>query len=71
VNMTDDIHERASRPSDGSRKPEIRDAVPTAILREIRKRRRLAYKLHAAGPCVFTLRDAAVLRERRNRRGER
>lgn len=69
--MTDDIHDCASRPSDGSRKPEIRDAVPTAILREVRKRRRLAYKLHAGGPCVFTLRDAAVLQERRKRRAAR
>lgn len=66
--MTDDIHERASRPSDGSRKPEIRDAIPAAILREVRQRRHKVYKLHANGPCVFTLRDAAVLRERRKRR---
>ena len=40
------------------------------VLVGTRDRRRVrCYRLHAGGPCVFTLRDAAVLRERRKRRG--
>lgn len=42
------------------------------LLRDLRTARdHVADALYAAGPCVFTLRDAAVLRERRNRCGGR
>lgn len=58
----------ARRPSSGLPKPEpdLR-RVGLVVTRE--RRRERCYKLHAGGPCVFTLRDAAVLRERRKRRG--
>ena len=65
--MTIDIIDRATRPSAGIPKPE--PDLRRVVLASTRQRRReRCYKLHAGGPCVFTLRDAAVLRERRKKR---
>lgn len=63
----DDIHDIARRPSAGLPKPEP-DLRRVTLSRDRQRRRERCYKLHAGGPCVFTLRDAAVLAERRKLR---
>ena len=57
----------ARRPSSGLPKsePDLRRVV---LVGTRDRRRERCYKLHAGGPCVFTIRDAAVLAERRKRR---
>ena len=65
-----EIHDIARRPSSGLPKPEP-DLRRVVLVSARDRRRERCYRLHAGGPCVFTLRDAAVLRERRKRRGRK
>lgn len=64
----DSSHDIARRPSSGLPKPEP-DLRRVVLVGTRERRRERCYRLHAGGPCVFTIRDAAVLRERRKRRG--
>ena len=66
----DQSSEVARRPSSGLPKPEP-DLRRVVLVSARDRHRERCYRLHAGGPCVFTLRDAAVLRERRKRRGRK